>query len=175
MRAAHLHPRGAASLHVLLEGSGGGRETEVGSFGILHPRVVRDLDLGGSCLVIELDLDAMARVGAATPKFSPIPTLPASTRDVAVVVHDDITAGAVRSAIVAAGAELCESVDLFDLFRGGSVPDEHRSLAFHVVYRDPLASTDPDKARTLTDKEVDERHAAVVEAVQKQFGATLRA
>ena len=40
---------------------------------------------------------------------------------------------------------------------------------------DPKAATDPEKARTLTDEEVDKRHQAVVQAVQKRFGAVLRA
>ena len=50
-----------------------------------------------------------------------------------------------------------------------------RSLAFHVVYRDPKAATDPERARTLTDDEVDKRHQAVVDAVKQRFGAVLRA
>ena len=65
-------------------------------------------------------------------------------------------------------------MELFDLFRGGSILADHRSLAFHVVYRDPKSATSPDTARTLTDSEVDERHGRVVKTVQSRFGATLR-
>jgi phenylalanyl-tRNA synthetase beta chain len=90
------------------------------------------------------------------------------------VVPDDVSAGAVGDAIREAAGELCESIELFDLFRGGNVPPEYRSLAFHVVYRDPKAATDPDAARTLTDEEVDKRHAAVVDSVRQKFGAVLR-
>jgi phenylalanyl-tRNA synthetase beta chain len=105
----------------------------------------------------------------------PIPVLPPATRDIALVVHDDVTAGAVEETIQQAAGELCESVELFDLFRGGQVPPDHRSLAFHVVYRDPKAATDPDNAKTLTDEEVDKRHKAVEETVKQKFGAVLRA
>ena len=91
-----------------------------------------------------------------------------------MTVHDDVAAGAVGAAIREAGGELCESVALFDLFRGGAVPAEHRSLAFHVVYRDPRAATEPEAAKTLTDEEVDRKHAKVLEAVQEKFGAVLR-
>lgn len=165
-RAPYLHPRGAGD--VLLDG------TVVGSFGPLHPDAVDAFDLGGGCVVVELDLRALGRAGLRTPHYQPIPGLPAATRDLAVVVSDDVNAGAVEEAIQQAGQELCESVELFDLFRGGQVPEGHRSLAFHVVYRDPKAATDPDAARTLTDEEVDQRHQGVVEAVKKQFGAVLR-
>lgn len=166
-RSPLLHPRAAA--FVECEGK------TVGMFGVLHPEVEEALDLGGSCLVIELDLAALSELGAKTPRYRPIPSLPAATRDVAVVVHDDVACGDVERTIAEAGGALVENVTVFDLFRGGAVPADHRSLAFHVVYRDPLASTDPDKARTLTDAEVDERHAAVEKALAERFGARVRA
>jgi phenylalanyl-tRNA synthetase beta chain len=58
-------------------------------------------------------------------------------------------------------------VELFDVFAGQGVPEGARSLAYHVVYRDPKATTDPDAARTLTDDEVDKRHEKVKQAVQR--------
>jgi phenylalanyl-tRNA synthetase beta chain len=166
-RAPYLHPRAAGELLV-------GDEV-IGAFGPIHPEVAASLDLGGSFVICELDLRAMERIGVAMPKFKPIPTLPAATRDISIVVHDDIPAGAVADAIREAAAELCESVEVFDLFRGGKVEADHRSLAYHVVYRDPKAATDPEHARTLTDEEVDRKHQAVVESVNRRFGAVLRA
>jgi hypothetical protein len=44
-----------------------------------------------------------------------------------------------------------------------------------VVYRDPRAATAPAEARTLTDLEVDQRHAAVIAKAKAELGATLRA
>jgi phenylalanyl-tRNA synthetase beta chain len=146
----------------------------VGSFGLLHPDVVDALDLGGPAVVVELDLRELDRVGIKNPQYRPIPSLPAATRDIALVVPDDVSAGSVGDAIREAAGELCESIELFDLFRGGTIPPEYRSLAFHVVYRDPRAVTDPDAAKTLTDEEVDKRHAAVVDSVKQKFGAVLR-
>jgi phenylalanyl-tRNA synthetase beta chain len=166
-RATFLHPRGAAS--VLVDGA------TVGCFGPLHPDVADLLDLGGLCVVIDLDLRALGALGHRLPKFAPIPVLPPAMRDIAFVVHDDVSAGTVGDAIRDAGGALCETVELFDLFRGGQVPPDHRSLAFHVVYRDPRAATDPDAAKTLTDEEVDKAHARVVQAVQQKLGAVLRA
>jgi phenylalanyl-tRNA synthetase beta chain len=65
-----------------------------------------------------------------------------------------------------AAGNLADRVVLFDRFVGGSVPSGHASLGLRVVYR----AAD----RTLTDAEVDARHAEVVSAVQNHFGATLR-
>ncbi|MBK8938658.1 MAG: phenylalanine--tRNA ligase subunit beta [Polyangiaceae bacterium] len=166
-RPEHLHPRAAGALFV--------DEHQVGSFGMLHPRVEQLLELGGPAAVIELDVAALEAAGASTPRYRPIPTLPAATRDIALVVSDDIDAGDVGRAISEAAGELCESVELFDLYRADNLGKDRRSLAFHVVYRDPRAATDPERAKTLTDSEVDQRHAKVVTLVRERFGAELRA
>jgi phenylalanyl-tRNA synthetase beta chain len=165
--AKHLHPRGAGE--ILVEGK------VVGRFGPLHPDVIDKLDLGGEAFAIELDLVEIEALGARTPRFQPIPRLPQVARDVALVVSDDVSAEQVESVIRETAGELCESVELFDLFRGGSIPSGHQSLAFHVVYRDPKARTDPENAKTLTDREVDQRHAAVIKAANEKLGGQLRA
>ncbi len=163
----HLHPRGAGEVWV--------DDQRVGVFGPLHPEVVDAFDLGGEAFVVELDLAAIEGLGRRTPRHRAIPRLPPVTRDVAMVVHDDVTAEQVEAVIREAAGELCESVTLFDVFRGGSVPDDHRSLAFHLVYRDPKAALEPDRARMLTDREVDQRHAQVLAAAGQRLGGQLRA
>jgi len=161
-----LHPRGAADIVVA--------GTVVGRLGPLHPTVRDKADLGCDALIVEIDLDALEALGTPARDFKPIPLLPPVTRDLALVVSDDVLAGSVEQAIRQAGGDLCEEVRVFDLFRGGAIPEGHRSLAFHVVYRDPKATSRSQDARTLTDAEVDARHATVVKAVGQAFGATLR-
>ena len=129
--------------------------------------VVAAFDLGEGAVVVELDLLALDAVGARPSRFAPIPRFPSSTRDLAVVVGDRVAAGDVESAVRQVAGELAEEVALFDRFVGGNVPAGHASLALHVVYR----AAD----RTLTDAEVDQRHAQVVAEVEKRFGAQLRA
>ena len=90
-------------------------------------------------------------------------------RDLALVVSDDVPAGEVLAAIRSTAGALAEHVELFDRFVGdarGSIPKDHASLAVRVVYR----AAD----RTLTDAEVDERHAQVVSEMQRRFSAHLR-
>ena len=164
---ALLHPRGAGVITV------DGRR--VGRLGPLHPDIVDALDLDGEVQVVEFDLAALESIGSEAPRYRSIPRLPAVTRDVALVISDDVPASDVEALLTSVGGELCESIKLFDLFRGQGIPDAHRSLAFHVVYRDPKAVADPENARTLTDKEVDALHAKVVQAAKERYGASLRA
>jgi len=156
-RPRALHPRGAAWIDVGTK--------RVGSLGPLHPDVADAFDVEGA-VVVEIDLEALHRIGALPLRYAPLPRFPSSTRDLAVVVVDDVAAGDVELAAREAAGGLAEHVALFDRFSGGSVPQGHSSLALHVVYR----ASD----RTLTDAEVDAAHARVVASVQKRFGATLR-
>ena len=160
--APHLHPRGAAFLTL---GPSGRR---IGSFGPLHPDAVEAFGLETGTrdvLVAEIDLEPFL-VGPLLPQYAPIARFPASTRDIALVLKDEVRAGEIESAVRAAAGPLAEGVRLFDRFVGGSIPAGSSSLAFHVVYR----AAD----RTLTDAEVDAAHANVVKSVGERFGATLR-
>jgi phenylalanyl-tRNA synthetase beta chain len=156
--APHLHPRGAA--RVTVQGA------VVGSLGPLHPDVVERFDLGADAVVVEMDLAALDACSRTSTRYAVIPRFPASTRDLALVVHDDIAAGDVEAAVRRAAGALATEVTLFDRFVGGAIPDGHRSLAFRIVYRA--------EDHTLTDAEVDARHARAVAEVNERFGATLR-
>lgn len=162
----HLHPRSRALVTV--------GEHVIGRLGALHPAVAEKLDVPPQVFVIELDLDLLENLGNVRKRYRPIPRLPAVTRDIAVEAPEQLTAGDILATITKSGGELCESVELFDVYTGGNLEPGRRSLAFRLVYRDPKAATDPDKAATLTDKQVDKQHGLVVSAVQK-LGVTIRA
>ncbi|MSP24492.1 MAG: phenylalanine--tRNA ligase subunit beta [Myxococcales bacterium] len=164
--APHLHPRAAGRL--LIDG------VVLGRFGALHPDAGLALDLEQECFVLELDLAVMAGLALEVPQFRALPQLPSVGRDLAFVVSQDLEAGLVLEAMKAAAGELCESVHLFDRFLGKGLPEDHQSLAFHLVFRDPKASSKPDEARTLTDREVDACTEVVARVVGERFGGVLR-
>ncbi len=157
-RPRHLHPRGAAFVEV--EGK------RVGSLGPLHPDVLDAFELEETAIVVEVDLAALAAVGVRETRFALLPRFPSSTRDLAIVVRDEVAAGDVERAVRDVAGGLAENVSIFDRFVGGSVPAGHASLALRVVYR----SAD----RTLTDADVDARHGQIVAEMEKRFGAQLR-
>jgi phenylalanyl-tRNA synthetase beta chain len=140
----------------------------VGAVGELHPDVVAGLGLVGRPIWAVLDVAVLAHAIAAlgTPRASGLPRFPSAMRDIAVVVDESLQAGEVAAALREAAGDLAQAVTLFDLYRGEPVPPGHKSLAFHVVYRDPEG--------TLTDKRVDEVHARVAQAAEKRFHGSIR-
>jgi phenylalanyl-tRNA synthetase beta chain len=158
--APFLHPRRSA--RVSLGGA------SVGLVGEIHPDVVEGFDLIGRPAYAAIDVAALLRAAQSLPtrRVSALPRFPAATRDLAVVVAEILPAGDVAHVLQGVAPELTESVRLFDIYRGTPVPEGHKSLAFHVVYRDPGA--------TLTDKRVDDVHARVTAAAEKQFAGAVR-
>jgi phenylalanyl-tRNA synthetase beta chain len=92
--------------------------------------------------------------------------VPASERDLAIVVARDTPAAALMGAIRKAGKPLLEQVELVDRYEGQPIATGQCSQAFRLRYRAPQ--------RTLTDAEVEAAHQKVREALRRQFAAELR-
>ena len=143
-----------------------GPKVVLGSFGELHPRVLAALDLGGTVVAFQLNLDAIAepkhrRKGAPDlPAFQPI------RRDFAFMVDAAVAADAVLRAARGAERALITGVLLFDVYQGDRLPDGKKSLAIEVTFQP--------RDRTLTDAEIEVACQKVVAAVTKATGATLR-
>ena len=140
----------------------------VGFVGEIHPDVGDDLELVGRMIYAELDVAALHTLieELGPTQASGLPKFPAVTRDIAMLVRDEFSAGEIAAALEEASKGLAESVTLFDLYRGDQIPAGHRSLAFRVTYRDPAA--------TLTDKRVDKVHSGLAKIARDRFEATLR-
>ncbi len=98
--------------------------------------------------------------------YVPVPRFPSSSRDIALVVSSETSAGMLEDVIRSAGGKLLKDVRLFDLYEGDNVEEGKKSLAFSLTYADP--------ERTLTDEEVVKAHDKVLNALTTEAGALLR-
>lgn len=140
----------------------------IGFVGEIHPEVGDALGLHGRVIYAEIDVAVLHAVSEklGPPQADELPKFPAVTRDIAMLVREEFTAGEIAEALSQASGGLTESVHLFDLYRGDQIPEGHRSLAFRMTYRDPES--------TLTDKRVDKVHAKVAKLARDRFQATIR-
>jgi phenylalanyl-tRNA synthetase beta chain len=139
-------------------------------FGELHPAWAADLDLNGPVVGFEFDLDAIpeprrkATRGKGALKLSDL--MPVE-RDFAFLLDRAVPAATLLKAAKNADKALIADVGIFDLFEGKGIGDGKKSVAIRVT----LQPTE----KTLTDEEIDKVSAAVVAAVTKATGGTLRA
>ena len=119
----------------------------------------------GSVLVAELHADLLLATGESAKKFRELDRFPSITRDIAMMVPDEISHEKILRTIEEPRELLLESVDLFDLF-AEQVGAAEKSLAYRLTYRR--------KNRTLTNEEVTEVHARIRERLKRELGVTLR-
>ncbi|ANH39467.1 Phenylalanine--tRNA ligase beta subunit [Nocardioides dokdonensis FR1436] len=138
----------------------------VGHAGELHPRVCAAFGLPARSVAAEADLDLLLERAVdlrPAPSFS---TYPVAKEDVALVVDQDVPAGAVESALREGAGELLESVRLFDVYTGDQVGEGRKSLAFALRLRAP--------DRTLAEGEAATAREAAVALAAERVGAVQR-
>ena len=119
----------------------------------------------GSVLIAELHADLLLVVDESAKKFRELDRYPSITRDIAMIVPEEMSHEKILRAIQQPREALLESVELFDLFTT-NVGEAQKSLAYRLTYRD--------RSRTLTSEEVSVVHAKIRERLQRDLGAELR-
>ncbi|MGY5882542.1 phenylalanine--tRNA ligase subunit beta [Modestobacter lacusdianchii] len=137
----------------------------VGHAGELHPRVVAALELPARTCAMELDVDALPPAPVQTGPH--VSTFPPVLVDLALVVPDDVPAAAVDAAVREGAGELLESLRLFDVYTGSSVPAGSKSLAYALTLRAP--------DRTLTGEDANVARDAAAALAAERTGAVVRA
>jgi len=155
----YLHPSKSCSI---LAGN-----KKVGAIGVLHPSVTEAFDIKGDVTITEVyDIQDLLNVSSARTAFVTLPKFPYVERDLALVVNDDVTVDAVRDVVDSVETDIIESVNLFDVYKGKSISEGNKSLAFTIRYRSI--------EKTLTDNEVDGLHSEILHLLQKKLKAELR-
>ncbi|GIW89549.1 MAG: phenylalanine--tRNA ligase beta subunit [Isosphaeraceae bacterium] len=138
----------------------------LGYVGVVSEAWRKRLDLNADCVAAELELDRLVERAELVPAYRRLPTQPAVTRDLSLVVDRRLPWAELAAVVEAAAGPELEAVTYLDTFTGGNLPPSSQSVHFGLRFRHP--------ERTLTGAEVDQRVAAVVEACRTRLGAELR-
>ena len=139
-------------------------DDKVGIVGELHPKVGQAFELSETACLMEIDLEKVLTKIIEMKAYQPIPRFPTVTRDIALVVDEQISYGRVEEIIQR--FPLVTRVTLFDLYRGEQILEGKKSFAIRIVYQSP--------SHTLTDEEVDETQEQMLARLHQELGATLR-
>jgi phenylalanyl-tRNA synthetase beta chain len=116
---------------------------------------------------LEFDLNKFADAPRRRLDARPVSRFPSSDVDLAFQVADSVSAAALETTLRKAAGELCESISLFDVYRGPGVDPGTRSLAYRLRF----CALD----RTMTDAEVAALRAGCIAAAKTKNQAALRA
>lgn len=152
-----LHPGQSAAIFL--------GEVFMGDVGALHPNLVSALDLSAAPFLFELNMLDM--VSIKPTQYRNISKFPAVRRDLAIVIGEQISAGRIESKIKQYVGHLLLEVKIFDIYQGAGIEKGKKSMALSLLFQDT--------ERTLVDEEVNTLVEGVVNGLQHEFNALLRA
>ena len=139
----------------------------LGLMGELHPQVRDAFGLPSVRVsAAELRIEPLVRPHWQLDPMRPISVYPPVVEDLAFEVAEEVTNRRTEDAIWAAGGELLERVELFDVYRGDPLPAGSKSLAYRLTYQSP--------ERSLREKQVEALRRRIAVAVEQETGGRLR-
>lgn len=151
-----LHP--GKSARVIVE------QNLVGWLGELHPHWQKKFDLPRPVVLFEFLLDSLLPKSLAHAKE--MSKYPPVRRDIAVIVDNHVAVQSLLDEMWGCKPEIVTEIILFDMYRGKSVGEKRKSLAFKVLLQDI--------EKTLTDEDIDQAITSLLHVLELKFNATLR-
>lgn len=142
-------------------------KTAIVELGIVKKKIAQHFDVEAEVFYADINWDAVLKqINPKNVKFQPIPKYPAALRDMALLLDDAVSFEALRLAAMTVEKKLLKSVDLFDVYRGKSLPEGKKSYA--------LTFKIEDEEKTLTDKQIDKIMNKLKLKFETEFGAVQR-
>ena len=151
-----LHPGQSAQIFL--------GEQPVGWLGALHPQWQQKMGLALSPILFELEVSLLTRKETLT--FTEVPKFPPVRRDIAVVVDESVQAQELIDSMQKSADHIVHEIALFDVYRGESLGNSKKSLAFRVLMQDTQ--------KTLIDADADAAMIKLVAVLSENHGAILR-
>lgn len=136
----------------------------LGYLGALHPQVAKDMDISGDVFVFELELSVLQ--GKNLPKYQNVSRFPGTSRDLALIVDQNLTAQALLDTAYQEKSDIFQGIEVFDLYTGHNIGEGKKSIAISLHFQHP--------ERTLEDLEVTDFVDKMAKKLQQSFNAKLR-
>ena len=133
--------------------------------GEIHPDVLENYSVGTKVYVAQINSDMLYEIKNTLRLYKHLPKYPALTRDLAFVCDRDMPVLRLEKLMKNAAGKNLEHIELFDVYQGGNIAADKKSVAFSLRLR----AND----RTLTDEEADSAVKKIIKALG-EVGAVLR-
>ncbi|NLX58442.1 MAG: phenylalanine--tRNA ligase subunit beta [Phycisphaerae bacterium] len=139
----------------------------IGFCGLLGDGVCKRLKFRHAPWVAEIELEPLVTAAQLTPRYRPVPQLPAIERDLALIVDEGVPWRDMDAAARGAGASQLEDVQYVSLYRGKPIPTGRKCIALRLRFRD--------QESTLTHEQADAFQERILAAFREKLAAELRA
>src|SRR5699024_7108892 len=107
-----MHPGRTADIYIA--------EQLIGYVGQLHPTIAKQSDLADT-FVFELSIDQLVNAKKEAVEYTALNRYPGSSRDIALLVEEDITHAELEAVISENGGKWLQRIQLFDLYEGDHI------------------------------------------------------
>ena len=137
------------------------------TYGVVRKGIVTAFDIKQEVLYAEMDWDrVMKHLPEEAIKFKELPRYPMVKRDLALLLDEGVDFKSIYDLAFQTERKLLQSVSLFDVYTGNSLPEGKKSYA---VSFDLL-----DENQTLTDERIDKAMKKLTRKFEVELGASLR-
>ncbi len=122
---SYLHP--GVSANVILD------KKVVGCIGELDPAIALSLGLDKKVYLGEFDLKSVGEALDDSVSYINLPKFPAVKRDLALIADEELTCAQIEEVLLHS-CKYVTAAHLFDVYRGGQVPEGKKSMAFTLTF-----------------------------------------
>ena len=153
-----MHPGRCAYVHV--------GDENIGYLGEVHPSVADNYSIKTKVYVAVLYIKALADYASLVTEYKPLPKYPSVTRDISMLVKDDVFVNQIEKVIKSKAGKHLEKVTLFDVYKGNQIPEGMKSVSYSITFR----ADD----KTLVDDDVTSAMKNILDALENELNAVLR-
>ncbi|MEX2403474.1 MAG: phenylalanine--tRNA ligase subunit beta, partial [Balneolales bacterium] len=141
---------------------------KIGTLSLVDKDLLISADINKPAFITELSLTVLEEIAQQEKVHSlkPIPRFPSFEYDIALVVDKSIATGDLEKKIRQVSGKRLQSVRIFDVFEGGSLEKNQKSIAFRLTFLD--------ESKTLTISDVDPIIQKLVKILNREYSSTLR-
>ena len=139
-------------------------------FGEIHPAIVSNIDLKEKNVcgfeIFLKNIPEPEKKHRLNRRNYLVSEFQKSERDFAFVINKNIKAGDIQKIIREVDQTLIKKVLIFDIFEGGNMPEEKKSIAVNVTIQS--------MNKTLSEKDINEVSQKIINIVKAKVGGTIR-
>jgi phenylalanyl-tRNA synthetase beta chain len=139
----------------------------VAKIGEVQPQILKYFDIKKQVYYAEIEVAPLFSVYLKHKTlFTPIVSIPAVKRDLALVVDKSVTYQQLEKVATQFGSRHIKKISLFDVYEGDKLPEGKKQYALNFVLQHP--------DKTMTDEEINKIMSKLTGAFERECGATLR-
>jgi phenylalanyl-tRNA synthetase beta chain len=140
--------------------------TSIGNTGQLKDDILYDNKFKDKAYMFELDLNTLLSMASVRVQYVRFSRFPAVKRDLSIIIKSEIPEAKVETLITGENRSLIKSLDLYDLYRGGQVPEGCKSLTYSIQFQSD--------SKTLSEDDINTVMSGIITRLKTGINAELR-